>query len=403
MEYIKSLATLLMNKIYAYFYGDMKTQIIAIHQYSTNKPQDLSEPIKINRATKTKAKAEFKRDILDSLDNYFVYIKRMKKRDPEAYALYKKVGAQLVIDDEDGGVAQTMADWDSLPSRWKTVKPGFGCFLWPDRHDEDAETKENWMPPRFAYFMKLKKPPRGVAMAQRGWDVYQVSYHFEMTDKKTGTVDEHYFAIDSDNNVYPLKVKFTQPFTIKSSRPDANGSRVATCHRQTWGFNPSVGDRIADRARRGFKTMTEEEYAKTLFYTVAQFYELAQSQMVEVRATKSNICARFNIRGDVSAYLFNDRELIGNSKKKIFHSVRPHLRDSNGRHQKIKMHFRGERSFTWNGYAIEITVPLRETVNLPDFDVAAQIYADDEVAPAGSVDMAHLGDKIKKLQYRTLH
>jgi hypothetical protein len=38
----------------------------------------------------------FKDDILEKLDDYFYFIRRMKTRDPDAYELYRQIGAHIV-------------------------------------------------------------------------------------------------------------------------------------------------------------------------------------------------------------------------------------------------------------------------------------------------------------------
>ena len=69
-------------------------------------------------------------------------------------------------------------------------------------------------------------------------------------------------------------------------------------------------------------------------------------------------------------YFFQDRDIVltdsGAARKRAFHLVRPHVRASGAA---VKMHFRGEKDFTWAGYQVNITIPARDHFMLTDFDV----------------------------------
>ena len=122
--------------------------------------------------------------------------------------------------------------------------------------------------------------------------------------------------------------------------------------------------------------------------------ENAQLSMIKVTAEKGGVAAVFSVNVHRTAYFFQDRDYHlteGGTRKKIFHFVRPHVR-SDG--VTVKAHFRGERSFDWAGYKINITVPGRDHFVTDEFNVGASdaYWLDKDVK---HVTMPELGKKLK--------
>lgn len=361
------------------YYNSFKMMFVKV-----NIPTPLQKPAitEIKAACNDAVKSKpLKKDILDNLDAYFKYIKRMRKVDSKSYEFYKKLGGQVIAGDN---ISQTLDQWTSLPSRWKYIKPAFGCIMVQDEPD-NSNGDNTYL--RFLYFRKYEKNLEHIQHVPVNGDVYVVSAIYTIKEKNS---DEEHEAllqypvlITEDNECRILLMRQQDPIVIKSNRP---GYRKGTyiIHRTKWAL-PSWA---ITEAR--IKNTTPEELLLKWFYYSAQIYEVAQQQMIEVRATKGNICARFTIKGDITADLFKEREIVGNRKKKIFHSVRPHVR-SNG--AKIKMHFRGERKFTWNGYSIAITVPGVDYKSyMPEMDFKGIEQNLNEPLPNDAIDEAELAN-----------
>lgn len=374
-----------MNKLYA----NMKLfalKIMGLFGYKQNHPTSLEEMI-IEGESECSSRSEtsepkkkrtknptisFKKAILGDLKNYFYYIKRMKTSDKEAYSFYSKMGASLVTDykiDKD--------DIRQLPSRWKTTRPSFGCVF--TSVDADKEDKEEGVSPSFMYFTKFKRSPEGVQLAPEGWDVYRATayFHKRSTGKKSKINASLDFcvAIDPENNVKFLLCKTPETITIRSKKSDTNGQKVHSFTRCKWGI-PEI---YIDWAKE--KGMNAEDFMVHMFKDMANFYDAASYMgMVEINVQRDNIKAKFCIQPTDAVSMFKDREKIGNSRKNIFHSVVPHTRIINGVEKKIKLHFRGQRDFVWNGYAINITVPVRESILwMPEIDVSSIDENDEDI------------------------
>lgn len=301
-----------------------------------------------------------KNDLLLNLDKYFVYIKRMRKSDRESYDLYRQIGAQVLT-------KRTSSDFEDLisldlPPRWKTVRPSFGCILIPHQDKTDEDVEKGGVSPSFLYFRKHKSLPSGVQAVPKGWDIY--TFHLAYYIDKVEFTHDAAIAIDPNNQLHALRVKVNDDLVIKSKYGNHRGHNVI--RRKKWRLPPVASLRKDKEAAEG---RTSEEFICDLFNLAANFWELAQFKEVEVRAVKGSIAARFNISGVDTARLFQDRERTSDKKTRIFHAVRPYVKKSGAM---VKLHFKGERKFNWNGYDILITVPGKDfAAYLPEFEAAA--------------------------------
>jgi hypothetical protein len=330
----------------------------------------------------------FKKAILGDLKNYFYYIKKMKSADKEAYGFYSKMGANLVTN-----YAFDKEDIKHLPTRWKETRPSFGCIF--TSIDAEDEKSVDSIAPAFMYFTKFDKSPAGVQIAPKGWDVYRATIYFHRTkDNRKSKINislDYCVAIDENNEVKFLLSKTQDQVVIQSKRPAQNGHKTHYFCRNKWGI-PNVYMEWA--AEKGMKA---EDLMVHLFKDMVNFYDASSYMgMVEIGVQRDNIKAKFCIQPQDAVTMFKDREKIGNSRKHIFHSVVPHTRVIKGVEKNIKLHFRGQRVFTWNGYSINISVPVRESVVwMPEIDIKSHSYDDDEEIPPNSLAFgAELADFI---------
>lgn len=313
-------------------------------------------------------KAENKNSILNDLDRYFRLLKKMKTADNLAYDFYKKIGGQIVTDFQFDG-----KEIYSLPPRWKKDRPAFGCILCTNGiHKSEKQGAESKVyTPQMLYFTRFEKSPLGVQVAPDGYDIYKVSAHW-YEKGNFNFVTDMCFGIDPDNNVHMLFTKIDDTAVFYSKRIGAPGKERQVVSRQKWGVHEFYKEWAAEH------DVTPETLLVSLFCYTVHFYEASNmSGMIEVKARKNNLVGRFMLQPQDAAYMFKDRERIGNTRKHIFHSVVPHTRTVNGKEKNIKLHFRGQRDFYWNGYQINIVVPIRETVlYMPEVDFKA-VDADD--------------------------
>lgn len=354
--------------------------------YECAKPKNLNNKSIENVSTYTNK--PLRKDLLDNLDAYFKYIKQMRKHDHSSYDFFKNLGGQLIVGDD---TALTLDGWHSLPVRWKQLKPTFGCVFIEDVKTTYRETAIL----RFVYFRKHTNKIANVQPVSVDGDIYIVNATYSFLSKNGQTEQDFFISfpvlITNDNQCKILLMKHNDDLIINSKKGHKGSYRIC---RTKWSF-PEWAIYEAKKANK-----TPEQIMLGAFYFAANCYEIAQHQMIDVRATKGNVTARFTIKGDVTAGLFKDREVTGNRKKKIFHSVKPHIRNNKSL---IKMHFRGERKFTWNGYSIAITVPGKDYKSfMPEISLSAIDYDENQPIPENMVDVQNLSKTLVDITTRVV-
>ncbi len=303
----------------------------------------------------------FKRDILDQLEDYFFYIRRMRKVDPGGYALFSKVGAALVP-------SQALAKWgDRIDPEWgnSDTAPSFGA-IGMLRHGDDEEKDYDWVPVRISYFQRMNKSKA------------TVQYHPGVTYRCVGFYDkkklrascEFYVAVQPDGRIVVLKEKRATKRRIKSRKKDRYGNRIGNftliTHHWDWPSQlyPDVELRPDDYRRK----ISPHEKGANWFRWTVDIFTRANCD-IRIRVEKDRVIGMFHVDLKRTAYFFIDREpvIIDGIKKRIFHHVRPHDRTlKDGRVTRVVEHFRGLRNFNWNGYQINITVEGLHHRNLLD-------------------------------------
>lgn len=276
----------------------------------------------------------FKADLLDQLPLYFWALRRMRAKDPEAFALYSKIGMALVPPESEMFERNT-----ELTPWWKQHRPTFGAVgLGVSKKVEAKARKEDEMHPRFLYFQKYEglKGPTTIQRVPQG-DLYVLTIYWD--DGKDFRVPIQYpFGIDAGGELKLLRVRL--PGNTKS--PQLTG----------WGVDPWIKARARERKK------DVQTYAKELFVLAATGFEYAQGSVVRVNVKHGDLVAAFGIDPKRTAYFFRDRDVdlrtLTGQKRRIFHSVRPHMRRGG---KAVGLHFRGLRDFDWQGYNIHIAVP----------------------------------------------
>ncbi|MET0742705.1 MAG: hypothetical protein ABWY78_04985 [Microvirga sp.] len=305
----------------------------------------------------------FREDLLDQLDGYMAYIRRMKKSDKQAYELYHRVGGQILPRS-----AYIFVDPKFTP-RWRAGYRGsFACVAIAP--DEKYDSKKS-IPPRFLYYQKINKIPGASIEHVEGGSNYLVVAHFDRRDDKRwrrAYPFSIFVNIDDQCQLRVLRESRTLTNRIRHRKrvPGyANVSVVAQGHCMDF-------DREWTRQakRRGEDIHT---YVAGLFCMIAEAQE--RGGMVRVAATREHCTAVFTVDVEHTPRFFRDRQAHFNeagNKKRIFHIVRAHMRNGKA----TKLHFRGERDFEWNGYHVHITVPGRHHPEVSEFD--GELYADTD-------------------------
>lgn len=360
----------------------------AEHIETTPEPVAHREPtgsgLRNREAAADRGEFYFREAILDQLDHYFVCLRRMRKADPDSYALYRQIGAHVIpfsslmsiYKEHHDEHVSTLSPW------WRKTRPGFGAVgyaLDPIvlKHEKsDANGKGGWIYPRLMYFHKFdpsKVPSHVQRLCPEGSSTYIMTVYWDKPgdpyhEKHGGACTEYAVHMHADGSLQLLLSLYRRPIHMKSKRkPPPGETRDFTIPQNKWMIDPFFVEWAKEHK-------TDPTYfLLRLFCEAAHSWERAQG-MVRVDVTKDIMHAVFSVNVKRTPYFFKDRDVTVNEegkKRRIFHIVRPHKRHLLSRDTFVKMHFRGERKFTWNGYGISITVPGRDHIDIAEFDVAS--------------------------------
>ena len=163
----------------------------------------------------------FKRDILDQLEDYFLCIKRLRKHDPTAFAMYSKLGAVVVN--------QQMATWKD-PTTGFLGMPGhtrvaFGAVSLLKQDGKDI------IPVVFMYFMKAKAAPANIQPSSGTIYEFTMFYRDPKRGGKLSFPAVLYISVNGDGYVRLLKT------LNQTEQKIPNHQDLYVTHR-TWGFPP---------------------------------------------------------------------------------------------------------------------------------------------------------------------
>lgn len=327
----------------------------------------------------------FRDTILQQLDRYFVYLARMKKNNPDAYGLYRQVGATILpymatgaydiestVKKRGGGIEP---EDTPLPEWFNATRPAFGCFVYganPETEKFESSHRDKhgrvcWVP-KFMYYTKYNKPPPELQLIAGG-DIYKLTVWWDRPfdpkmKNRHGTPQEFGIFISRDGKqIVALRQLDTRWVSVRPKR----GADRDTFYipQRGWRIPSAFEDWAKEQGKDVQRLLTG------LFLWSVQKQALSLVSMVRVSVSKDDMTAVFGVNHKRMSYFFQDRDYQlteGGTRKKVFHIVRPHAR-AGGAH--IKFHFRGEREFTWAGYKVLITVPGRDHLDLNEFDVGA--------------------------------
>lgn len=300
-------------------------------------------------------------NVLESLDSYFKYISYLKHDDRDTYDLYKHVGGQIIS-------PKALVAEASLPPGWLQQRPSFGLVHFGI---EDTEDKVH---AKMMYYQKFK----GYADLQPfAGDIYRVVlYYVVANDTKIRQPVVFFVHISDVGKISLIKQRVSEQIRIKHKRKKRGFDEFSTAYRETWRVPELLLDIIKEN-----RNHLEAGGAKTVNDAAARIFSIIASTCynstdgVRVNVYRKGVACVFNVAMSRTAYFFRDREKTvtkNGTTKRIFHATRAHFRNyADGRIVPVRMHFKGEREFTWNGYNVIITVSGLHHKDLNDFSVAA--------------------------------
>ncbi len=324
---------------------------------------------------------QFKRSILDRLDEYHACLRRMRRYDPAAYALYARVGLSIPAD-------RYFADEEGLATQHRPTFGGILCGA--------MNTNNGRCTPSVIYFEKIARPAR--VQCVRG-DVYRVTAVY---DDRAGRRDG-YRAKLSLPVVYHISVQDGRPVLLPELT--TTWRRVTTKRgkkRETFRLGTkswTIPDRVATV---NADLRAEHEWTSTLnpvewLFALAFNTHAVATRRIIVRARRSGITAAFGIELGRAKQFFCDRDPVlapDGKRRRIFHAVRAHERQlATGKRSQVKYHYRGTRKFDWRRYRLTIALPTVQDITT--FDASARYLTDlPKSERGGMLDMAQVGQRL---------
>lgn len=327
----------------------------------------------------------FRGAILDRLDEYFYCIDKLRRFDPDAYALFTKIGAAVPAD-------RWMRPPAGTPYTGERPMTGAVTMTAVDR-----ERPEETVAASLFYFTKIRRLPFSVEATED--DVYQLTVIWDdrMRDgqawhSKSVLAERCHLALSAKGDIRVLRERGVAPQHIPARSPAARrGGGTSTVYHLR--FGPPKW--LVDLAKEKGKT-AQEMGAELLLLALETWREALGGVRIAVR--RNGVTASFGIELNRAPYFFADRGLTDGRKRKIFHAVRSHIRTlPDGRTSEVKAHYRGTRCFAWGGYEVEITKPGAHLLLIED-GPGATMLDDDEPPPnermVGSRELGETLDRV---------
>lgn len=269
-------------------------------------------------------------DILDRLPAYFEKLRALREADEDAYAIFSKIGG-TIASRHSRFAASVEPDMIANP-------PTIRCLF----QLADTNTEKDTVAP-LIYMMRLAGGQ--VCVSRDGCTAYlpqgicyRVVIAYVLDEKPYG--GSFFVHIEQDGAVRLLSER----------RPTV----------QRLGNDRFM--RLTTGQPRWLKTIAAEK-GQTPDQFVAGIVAIAMSckrpkEAILVRASQGNMTAAWTIDRNDAKRFFAKRETglaTDGRRKRVLHYVGDFERVVDGSIQNVRQHYRGERSFDWNGYAIEIS------------------------------------------------
>jgi len=297
----------------------------------------------------------FRATILDRLEEYFVCLRRLKRKDPEAYRTFARLGFAVPPDHWANPDYQD----NHVKALARRVTLG-GCSV-----PRDAEDKRGYIIPSFIYFRKLRTGSAAFSGVQAwGGDIYQLNALYDDRDSSRHWLSNMaylgtcHLGIAADGAIELLRQQrvVRQVITPKRKRKGARQPAYIEVSTRQWEYPDWAVDAAAERQ------MDPGQWTRNMLVLALVTYTASLDQII-IRARRNGCTAAFGIELPRAKYFFRDRDkhtalAADGRRKRIFHSVVAHKRElATGRVTDVKSHYRGLRSFDWQGHAIRIVFP----------------------------------------------
>lgn len=316
------------------------------------KPKTISDEADEDLTVDGLANAISIHDMLDYLPGYFDDLKALRKYDPSTYSIMAKLGG--VIIPENSGFR-----YNTLLPKVLDNPPMMRCIFF--KKSDQYHKKQDTYSASIVYMMRLKG---GMSYVGRegGYCHLPVGICYRVVlvyNHDLGSFAESFFvhydenhkmSVIKENKLVPQTIRYNSNKGSKRHRGNAN-----VVHRKT--ITPFfLREMSIERDKLGLESQTPDEIAATICNICLSAQR--PSDAILVRANKSDMTASWTIDRRDGKRFFAKRvtgSATDGKRKRILHYVGDFTRDTDGRTSHVREHYRGERSFSWMGYGIEVS------------------------------------------------
>lgn len=356
------------------------------------KPRTISSKDEENLTVGGLANAVSIHDMLDYLPGYFDDLKALRKYDPSTYSIMAKLGGVVIPEN-------SLFRHSTLPPKLLDNPPMMRCIFFKksDQHNKKTDTYSA----SIVYMMRLKGGMTYVGR-EGGYCHLPVGICYRVVlvyNHDLGSFAESFFVhYDENHKMSVIKESKVVNQVIrhnsnKGFKRDRGNTWVA--HRKT--ITPFfLREMVVEQKKLGMKVQTTDEIAATICNICLSAQR--PSEAILVRANKSDMTASWTIDRRDGKRFFAKRvtgTASDGKRKRILHYVGDFTRDTDGRTSYVREHYRGERSFSWMGYGIDVSGLGFHHKDFYDASVETFEF-DGQDAPRGFVSIEKSVDLMKQ-------
>jgi len=331
-------------------------------------------------------------EILDFLPGYFDDLKALRKFDPSTYDVMAKLGGVVVPENS----------WFSpnLLSEFLEKPPLMRCIFFEKKNQLRENNKDDKYGVAIIYMMLLKGGMTYVA--REGYYCHLpvgICYRVVLVyNTDIGSTAQSFFVhYDANYKMSVVKENKVVSQVIRRSNKAPKGRRgsAEVFHRKTV-TPPFLLEMVAERKKDGLDLQTTDELAASLCNICLSAKR--PSEAILVRAQKMGLSASWTIDRQDGKRFFAKRvtgSATDGKRKRILHYVGNFARAVDGRTSYVREHYRGERSFSWMGYGIEVSGLGFHHKDFYDASIEA-IEVEGEDTPRGFISIEKSADRIKQ-------
>ncbi len=307
--------------------------------------------------------------LLESIDETFSKLARLKRSKHETAKLLRKNGPMIVPYDQNALCEENYLEGFAtygLPSMLFVDTPWSRYF-----QDQKKDGFEH-----LSYAVKFDKLP--VVLKRRGFSYYKFGCYWpkQRGDRTPEFSIQAYVGVhEITGEVIAIPVLQTLCKDLKAN--SVTSHKAKTIPNRAWRYLALTDD---------FSLCQEEQRRHIVSHFCAIYsFSMWREFDVNIVVTKAGAKATFLVPHHRWKDFFKDRlDVLASDGKRarIFHAVTAHTR-SNG--SNVRTYYKGSRHFCWRGYEVSIVIPGKHGAPQASFGVSATVMPEETAIPSGFV------------------